>query len=157
VSDPSTDDGIEADAAAAQKRVGALGRLRERAKARRWTAITWRVGVTVAGVLIIVAGIAMLVVPGPGWGAIILGFVLLATEYVWAQRVLHPVKRGVSKAIEFGRLPLVRRITWVLVALATSALIGFGIWYVYRYGLSWDGMRQIWGSIRSTVSGWFGG
>ena len=157
MSEESLDESVEADAAAAEKRVGALGRIRERAKARRSTAIAWRVGITIAGIVLVIAGLVMLVIPGPGWGAIILGIVLLATEYVWAQQVLHPVKRGVSRAMELGRHPKVRIALWVLVVLATSALIGFGIWYVYRYGLSWDGMRAIWASVRTTVSGWFGG
>ena len=39
------------------------------------------------GSSVIVAGIAMLVLPGPGWGAIFLGFAILATEFAFAERV----------------------------------------------------------------------
>jgi hypothetical protein len=44
-----------------------------------------RVGVTVAGPLVVVAGLAMLVLPGPGLVVIALGFALLALEYQWAR------------------------------------------------------------------------
>lgn len=46
-----------------------------------------RLLVFVAGWAVIIAGMAMLVLPGPGWGAIFLGFAILATEYTSAKQV----------------------------------------------------------------------
>ncbi|MET0779483.1 MAG: PGPGW domain-containing protein [Candidatus Saccharimonadales bacterium] len=43
--------------------------------------------VLIVGFAIIVTGIAMLVLPGPGWAAIFLGFAVLATEFAFAERV----------------------------------------------------------------------
>ena len=43
--------------------------------------------VLMIGSAIVVAGIAMLVLPGPGWAAIFLGFALLATEFAIAEKV----------------------------------------------------------------------
>ncbi|HSD56017.1 MAG TPA: PGPGW domain-containing protein [Candidatus Saccharimonadales bacterium] len=43
--------------------------------------------VLMVGVAIIVAGLAMLVLPGPGWAAIFLGFAVLATEFAAAEKV----------------------------------------------------------------------
>ncbi len=43
--------------------------------------------VFMVGSSIVVAGIAMLVLPGPGWAAIFLGFAVLATEFAVAERV----------------------------------------------------------------------
>ena len=43
--------------------------------------------VFIVGVAIVAAGIAMLVLPGPGWAAIFLGFAVLATEFAFAERV----------------------------------------------------------------------
>jgi uncharacterized protein (TIGR02611 family) len=57
-----------------------------------------RVGITIAGFALILAGIAMLVLPGPGWAAIFLGLAVLATEYVWAQRTLNFAKRKATEA-----------------------------------------------------------
>jgi hypothetical protein len=47
-----------------------------------------RVGVTVGGPLVILAGLAMLVLPGPGLVVIALGMALLALEYEWARTAL---------------------------------------------------------------------
>ena len=55
-----------------------------------------RVGVTVAGPVTIVAGVAMLVLPGPGLVVIALGMALLALEYAWARTVLAQAGRGAA-------------------------------------------------------------
>jgi uncharacterized protein (TIGR02611 family) len=64
-----------------------------------------RIAVTVAGVLVIIVGIAMLVLPGPGWVVIFLGLSILATEYVWAERLLRKAKEraGQAKDAVFGK------------------------------------------------------
>lgn len=43
--------------------------------------------VLMVGSAIIVAGLAMLILPGPGWAAIFLGFAVLATEFAFAEPV----------------------------------------------------------------------
>ena len=57
-----------------------------------------RVGVTIAGFAVLLAGIALLVLPGPGWLLIFLGLGILSTEYVWAQRMLATAKRKAEEA-----------------------------------------------------------
>lgn len=57
-----------------------------------------RVGVTIAGVLVVLAGLAMLVLPGPGILVIIAGLAILATEYVWAERMLNIAKAKAEQA-----------------------------------------------------------
>jgi hypothetical protein len=47
-----------------------------------------RLMVFILGASVLVAGAAMLVLPGPGVIVIILGLVILATEFAWAERVL---------------------------------------------------------------------
>jgi uncharacterized membrane protein len=47
-----------------------------------------RLMVLILGVAVLLAGLAMLVMPGPGVLVIILGLVILATEFAWAERVL---------------------------------------------------------------------
>jgi uncharacterized protein (TIGR02611 family) len=47
-----------------------------------------RGGVFIVGVSLLVAGAAMLVLPGPGIAVILLGLVVLAKEFSWARRVL---------------------------------------------------------------------
>ncbi len=51
------------------------------------------------GLTLVVAGAAMLVLPGPGWAAIFLGLVVLASEYFWAERALDPLRRMANRGI----------------------------------------------------------
>ncbi|MDM8084833.1 PGPGW domain-containing protein [Cellulomonas cellasea] len=49
--------------------------------------VRW-VAVAVVGVTLVLAGIAMLVLPGPGWVAIFAGLAVLAAEFTWAAKLL---------------------------------------------------------------------
>lgn len=57
-----------------------------------------RIAVTILGFLLLIAGVIMLVTPGPGWAAIFLGLAVLATEYVWAERMLNAAKAKAQAA-----------------------------------------------------------
>jgi hypothetical protein len=57
-----------------------------------------RVAITIAGFVVVLAGVAMLVLPGPGLLVIIAGLAILATEYVWAQRLLKIAKEKATQA-----------------------------------------------------------
>jgi uncharacterized protein (TIGR02611 family) len=57
-----------------------------------------RVAVTIAGFAVMLAGVALLVLPGPGLLVIIAGLAILATEYVWAQRLLRIAKEKANQA-----------------------------------------------------------
>jgi len=54
----------------------------------------------VLGFTLLVIGAAMLVLPGPGWLTIGFGLVILAGEFIWAQRLLNRIK---EQAIKVGR------------------------------------------------------
>lgn len=43
--------------------------------------------VFMVGFAVVAAGIIMLVIPGPGWAGIFLGFAILATEFAFAEKV----------------------------------------------------------------------
>lgn len=51
----------------------------------------------VVGFTILLAGVVMLVTPGPGWVAIALGLAILAAEFVWARRLLDHLKEQGGK------------------------------------------------------------
>ena len=55
--------------------------------------------ILVFGVTIVAVGIAMIVLPGPGLLFVIVGFALLATEFVWARRLL---KKYQGQAADFA-------------------------------------------------------
>jgi hypothetical protein len=56
-----------------------------------------RVAVEGLGWLLVVAGLAALVLPGPGLLLLFGGMALLATQYEWAERRLEPIRRGALK------------------------------------------------------------
>jgi len=57
-----------------------------------------RIAVTVVGLVLLLAGLAMMVLPGPGILVIIAGLAVLATEYVWAQRMLNYARQKAEQA-----------------------------------------------------------
>jgi uncharacterized protein (TIGR02611 family) len=48
-----------------------------------------RIGAVAFGFLVVLAGVAMLVLPGPGLLVIALGLGILALEFAWAERLLE--------------------------------------------------------------------
>ena len=73
-------------------------RLHARLHSNRLTGLATKVVVTVIGSLVLIAGLIMMVTPGPGIVGIIAGLALLATEYVWAQRLLDQAKAKAAQA-----------------------------------------------------------
>jgi len=57
-----------------------------------------RIGVTLLGFLLLLAGGIMMITPGPGTVAIIAGLAILATEYTWAEIMLDKVKTKAKQA-----------------------------------------------------------
>lgn len=51
-----------------------------------------RIVVLVVGLTVLAIGIAMVVLPGPAFIVIPVGLAILATEFVWAQRLLDNMK-----------------------------------------------------------------
>jgi hypothetical protein len=58
-----------------------------------------RIAVTIAGVVVLLIGIAGLALPIlPGWILIFAGLAILGTEYVWAQRLLRKARETAASA-----------------------------------------------------------
>lgn len=56
-----------------------------------------RVIVGVVGTTVVLIGLALLVLPGPAFIVIPAGIAILATEFVWARRLLERVKGMIKK------------------------------------------------------------
>ncbi|HTY73565.1 MAG TPA: TIGR02611 family protein [Actinomycetes bacterium] len=114
-------------------------RTREHIRRRRTLNATYRLLVLVVGVLVALAGVAMLVLPGPGWLVIILGVAILATEYAWAHRLLQRVKAWAQRAADVALDPRRRRRNRV-IAIGTVVAAGLTAWaYIARWGLALPG------------------
>lgn len=55
-----------------------------------------RLIIAVIGFTVLLTGIAMIVLPGPAIVVIPIGLAILATEYVWAKKILKRVKSSAS-------------------------------------------------------------
>lgn len=67
----------------------------------RWRALPHPVrwlGVALTGGALVVAGLVLMVLPGPGIPLLILGLVILASEFAWAEVILHRVKHYATAA-----------------------------------------------------------
>lgn len=56
-----------------------------------------RIVVAVVGFTILAIGIILIVFPGPAFIVIPIGLSILATEFVWASRLLEKVKERIKK------------------------------------------------------------
>jgi len=59
-----------------------------------------RLVVTVIGGTIVLVGVIMLVTPGPAFVVIPIGLGILATEFIWARRLLKRIKHEATQAID---------------------------------------------------------
>ncbi len=62
-----------------------------------------RIAVTIVGAALVLAGLAMLALPGPGILVVALGFAVLGTEYAWAAAALERTKRTAAQAVTLVR------------------------------------------------------
>ena len=76
--------------------------------------VAYRVVVAVVGFAIIVTGLALIPLPGPGWLIVFAGLALLSTEFAWAERLLHYARTKVHGWTEWAARQ----------SLAVRALIG---------------------------------
>jgi uncharacterized protein (TIGR02611 family) len=94
---------------------------RARIKRNPALALAYRFAVGIVGGLIVVLGLALVPLPGPGWLIVFLGLGILATEFAWAERLL-----------DFGRRTLKSWLSWLgrqnlavrgLISLVTLAFV----------------------------------
>ncbi|WP_369239367.1 TIGR02611 family protein [Streptomyces sp. R21] len=132
-SDESGEVAVADDGTKTERALGS--RAPEFIKARRALHLSWQVGVFIVGLAVVVAGVIMLPLPGPGWLVIFGGMAIWATEFVWAQLVLRWTKRKVTEATQRALDPRVRRRNIILTTIGlviVAALVGV---YVWKFGI----------------------
>ena len=82
------------------------------------------------GMAVVVAGIAMMVLPGPGVLAISGGLFILAKDVAWADRLLQHLRKKVPGIPDDGKIPRSQIITMSVMGLA--ALAASGWWFFLR-------------------------
>jgi len=76
-----------------------------------------RFTVTIVGVALLLLGAAMMVLPGPGILVIVGGLAVLATEYVWARRMLKTARAKAEEVQEAA----------VASPIRTAGTLAFGV------------------------------
>ncbi|WP_326690557.1 MULTISPECIES: TIGR02611 family protein [unclassified Streptomyces] len=105
-------------------------------KRSRTLHLGWQAGVFAIGLAVVVAGVIMLPLPGPGWLVIFAGMAIWATEFVWAQLVLRWTKRKVAEATRRALDPRVRRRNITLTAVAAAICAALLSVYLWKYGFA---------------------
>ena len=125
-----------------KKRVGIVYRdRRNAARTNRALDATWKLIVLVIGLTLVGLGLFFLLFPGPGWATLLLGLIVLASEYSWAKRLLHPVRRFtsamalkiMSDEYKQRRMHIALASTFVLIVLLYA--------YWNEWGLTMDGVK----------------
>ncbi|MCP2166570.1 TIGR02611 family protein [Goodfellowiella coeruleoviolacea] len=101
--------------------------------------LTYRIGVGIAGTLVLLLGVVLIPYPGPGWLVVFAGLAILATEFAWAGRVLRTAKRYYDGWADWLRR---QHLAVRLLVLALTGLVVLAtLWALNVFGL---------------VAGWFG-
>lgn len=121
--------------------MGAVRSARERARGTRRGDLVWRIGVGIVGFAVLVAGIVMIPYPGPGWVVVFAGLGILASEFVWAKRLLAFARRYYDAFTAwFGRQNFAVK---GLFGLLTCVVVIVTLWLLGAIGMvaGWVGLH----------------
>lgn len=107
------------------------------ARARTTGVLLRRVVVTILGAALVVVGVLLLVLPGPGLLLVLAGLVVLANEYPWAQRYVAPVRR---QAITAARFSVASRLRIAWTAMVGLTLVVAGVVWMAAPSLPFGGV-----------------
>lgn len=117
----------------------------------RTKAAARRIAIEVVGWTLVVAGIAALVLPGPGLLALFAGLAVLSQQYEWAERRLQPVKTAAYKSAA-DSVQTWPRILMSLSGVATLAAFGV-LWIVDPDAPAWWPVSESWWLIGGLGTG----
>jgi uncharacterized protein (TIGR02611 family) len=109
-----------------------------------------RSAITIVGACLVLGGIALMPLPGPGILVVVAGLAVLATEYVWARRLLRRAKAEAERAQEEAVASPARIATTVLSALA---MCGVGITMLIVEDVHWPILDSLIDSVWSPTTG----
>ncbi len=91
----------------------------------------YRIGVALVGGAIVLLGLILVPLPGPGWAVVVAGLAVLASEFAWAHRLLRYVRRRLSEWASWVRRqpPFTRLVLGATVLLLmAAAVLGWVAW-----------------------------
>ena len=105
---------------------------RESARERRALDAAWRITILMVGLTIVSFGALLLVFPGPGWPTILLGLIIIASEFTWVNRLVDPVKRTTSRVTDSVKERTSRRQQIAIVCLLIVASVMMTLLFLAR-------------------------
>jgi len=115
---------------------------RDSVRKNRTLDAAWRTVIFVVGFTIVGIGLFFLLFPGPGWAVIILGLIILASEYAWAQRMLHPVKAYATRLSQFVMSQEFRAKRMNVILVSTMIIITLAYAYWAKWGATMQGFAR---------------
>jgi uncharacterized protein (TIGR02611 family) len=110
-------------------------RWRDRLREKPKTEFGYRIAVAVVGTAVFAVGIVAIPYPGPGWAIVFIGLGILATEFEWAQRLLHYARERYDKVMDwFGRQG---RFVQAVGVVFTASIVVATLWLLGA--LDWTG------------------
>ena len=108
-------------------------RLRERRDEHAQRGRIYRAAFVIAGFVVLAAGLAMLVLPGPAFIVIPIGLAILSLEFAWAERLLERalVQADDARQKAAQATPAQRLLTVIATACAVAAFVAAAmVWYI---------------------------
>jgi uncharacterized protein (TIGR02611 family) len=104
-------------------------RLRERRDEHALRSRSYRAVFVIAGFVVLAAGLAMLVLPGPAFVVIPIGLAILSLEFAWAERLLERALMQAEDARQKAAqaTPAQKLLTVVATACAVAAFVAAAI------------------------------
>jgi uncharacterized protein (TIGR02611 family) len=97
------------------------------------TALAWRTGVFVAGLLCIAVGFALAVLPGPlTIPPVLLGLWIWSTEFAWAKRFFDAFRRKADEAWQHAKQ---HPTSSTLITVGGIAALVVAVWVISHYQL----------------------
>jgi uncharacterized protein (TIGR02611 family) len=108
-----------------------IERLEARRETHRRRSRVYRIGFAAVGVVVLLAGLVMLVTPGPAFVLIPIGLAMLSLEFLWAERLLErSLEQAAAAQEKAAQATRTQRILGaVAAALAVAACVLAVLWW----------------------------
>jgi hypothetical protein len=117
------------------------GSFRAKMLATRATALAWRVGVFLAGLLCVATGLALTVLPGPlTIPPVVLGLWIWSSEFGWARSIFQTTKRTAQETWAHARQ---HPASSAAITIGGLAAAGVAIWAVGHFQLVDKGVAAL--------------
>ena len=110
-----------------------------------------KAGAQVVGWILVIAGLAAMILPGPGLLLLFAGLAILSQQFAWAERRVEPVKEQALKTARDGVRSWPRIVMTVIGGLL---LIGLGVLFGVRPPVpDWWPVRDSWWLVGGWATG----